>query len=153
MAIKFRKYHRFDAQKAEYGVEHRITDEAGNYPGTFKTSLFDPFNKYLKVAQERYERECANDEKAKGEFANVFAFIELCLHDWKDVLDEEGNEVPFSKEAAFELFTDEDNQWLVNALIAETRDVTNYKADPVAKQETALGNSKPTSTGSKSKAD
>jgi len=149
MAVKFRKYHRFDAQKAEYGVEHRINDEAGNYYGTFKTSLFDPFNKYLKIAQERFERECSTDEKNKGEFANIFAFIELCLHDWSDVLDEEGNQVPFDKNTAFELFTDEDNAWLVNALIAETRDVTNYKADPVAQQGKALGNSKATSTGSK----
>lgn len=151
MAIKFRKYHRFDAVKAQYGVPHPIKDEAGNYYGTFTTSLFDPFSKYLKLETERFEREHSKDEKNLGEFKEIFAFIQLCMKDWKDVFDEDGNEVPYSPDAAFELFTDEDNSFLVNALIAETRDVRNYPSDPVAKKDEALGNSKPTSTGSKSK--
>lgn len=148
MATKFRKYHRFDTTKAQYGVEHRIEDEAGNYYGTFKTSLFDPFNKYLKVETERFERECAKDEKNLGQFKDIFAFIQLCMKDWKDVLDEDGSEVPYSPDEAFDLFTDEDNAYLVNRLIAETRDVSNYPTDPVAKKDEALGKSKRTSTGS-----
>ena len=139
MSVKFKKYQRFDKSKAEYGVEHRVYDEAGNYYGTYKTSLFDQFNKYIQVATERYQRESKDNEKAKGEFANVFAFIEICLHDWKDVLDEKDKQVAFSKEAAFEMLTDEDNAWLLNTLIAESRDVANYKADPVATQEVEAG--------------
>lgn len=155
MAIKFKKYHRFDNAKAKYGVEHSIYDEVGNFYGTFKTSLFDPFSKYIQVATERFSRENQDNEKMKGDFANTFAFVELCIHDWKDVLDENGKAVKFSKEAAFELLTakwdsgeadedgkaiEENNQWLTEKLIEVTRDVRNYKSDPVAKQDEAVKN-------------
>ena len=140
MAVKFRKYHRFDNSKAEYGVEHTVIDEAGNNYGTFKTSLFDIHSKYIQKATERFNRENADNPKMKGEFGNVFAFVEICLHDWKDVVDENGKQVKFSKEAAFELLADDDNSWFLNTLIGMSRDVTLYKADPVAKQDEVAGN-------------
>lgn len=140
MAVKFRKYHRFDAAKAEYGVEHTITDEVGNVYGTFKTSLFDIHSKYIQTATERFNRENGDNPKFKGEHANTFAFIEICLHDWKDVLDENGKQVKFSKEEAFELLKDSENSFLLNTLIAMSRDVALYKVDPVAKQEEVAGN-------------
>lgn len=140
MAAKFKIYHRFDKSKAEHGVAHRMVDEAGNYYGTFTTSLFDPFNKYIEVANARYLREHGSDDKASGELANIFAFVEICLHDWKDVLDPKGKQVPFSKEDAFELLSSEDHAWLALKLIAATRDVLNYQGDPVATQDEVLGN-------------
>lgn len=140
MAIKFRKYQRFDKNKAEYGVKHAIRDENANYYGTFKTSLFDLHSRYIQLATERFNRENKDDPKYTGEHANLFAFIEICLHDWEDVVDEKGKSVPFSKEAAFELLSDPENEWLAVTLIAVTRDVTKYACDPVAKQEEVAGN-------------
>lgn len=140
MAIKFKKYHRFDQSKAEYGVEHPIRDAAGNYYGKFKTSLFDPYSKYVQVATERFQRDNKDNSILEGEHANLFAFVEICLHDWKDVLDDKGKQVPFTKEAAFELLNDEDNLWLRNTLIEMTTDIANYKHDPVVKQDEDLGN-------------
>lgn len=155
MAVKFKQYHRFDNAKAKYGVEHAIRDEADNYYGKFTTSLFDQHSQYTIVATERFNRLHSESMKAKGDYANTFAFVELCVHDWKDVLDENGKQVKFSKEAAFELLTakwdtgelDEDgkaveanNNWLADRLIKLTSDVRNYQADPVATKAEAVKN-------------
>lgn len=153
MAIKFKKYQRFDARKAKYGVEHSIIDDAGNKRGTFKSMLFDPFNKYVELATERFNREMKDDPRAKGDFANIFAFVEICLLDWSDVKDENGKDVPFTKNAAFELltekWTEEDmdgeeiqhsNDWLALRLLQLSQDVNNYQSDPVAKVEAEVGN-------------
>jgi hypothetical protein len=137
---KFKKYVRFDADEAAKGVKHAIRDDAGNYYGTFTTSLFDPYSKFIQVETERFNRENADDLKAKGDKAHVYAFVEICVQDWADVLDEAGKAVAFSKEAAFEYLTDEDMAWAANKLISETQDVANYKADPQANKAAISGN-------------
>lgn len=157
MAVKFKTYQRFNSTKAKYGVGHSIYDEAGNYYGNFTTSLFDIHSKFIQVETERFNRESKSNPKMNSDHANVFAFVEICVHGWDDVLDENGKQVKFTKEAAFELLTmkwtatelndkgepeevDYDNSWLIEAIIAKSRDVSLYQADPVAKQEEVAGN-------------
>jgi hypothetical protein len=137
----FKKLVRFDANKAAKGVPHHIVDENGNDYGTWTTSLFDVHNKFLKVENERYEREHGDSENAKGKNAGVFAFVQVCLHDWSGVVDENDQAIPFSKELAFEYLTDEDNAWFVGELIGRSQDVRYYRAvTPAATKEADAGN-------------
>jgi len=138
---KFKKFQRFDPIKAERGMPHHIVDENGNDYGTWTTSLFDIHNKFLKVENERYERENANDPQAKGKNAGVYAFAQVCVQDWHGVLDDNDKPIPFSKELAFEYLSDEDNAWFTGELIARSQDVTRYRAvTPAATKEEDAGN-------------
>ncbi len=137
---KFKKFTRFDAAKAAKGVAHHIVDENGNDYGTWTTSLFDIHNKFLKVENERYEREHGNDEQAKGKHSSVYAFVQVCVHDWADFLDEDDKAIPFSKELAFDYLTDEDNSWFTSELIQRSQDVRYYRAVPAATKVADAGN-------------
>lgn len=137
----FKKFQRFDATKAAKGVAHHIVDEVGNDYGIWTTSLFDIHNKFLKVENDRYERENANDPQAKGKHAGVYAFVQVCVHGWEGVLDADDKPVPFSKELAFDYLSDEENAWFTGELIARSQDVTRYRAvTPAATQEADAGN-------------
>ncbi len=124
----FKKMNRFDADKAAKGVPHHIVDENTNDYGTWTTSLFDLHNKFLKVENDRYEREHGNDPQAKGKHAGVYAFVQVCVHGWEGVVDEDDKAIPFSKELAFDYLTDEDNAWFTGELIARSQDVRYYRA-------------------------
>lgn len=137
----FKKHVRFDADKAAKGVPHHIVDEVGNDYGVWTTSLFDVHNKFLKVENDRYEREHGNDPQAKSKNAGVYAFVQVCVHNWEGVLDENDNPIPFSKQMAFDYLTDEDNAWFTAELIARSQDVTRYRAiTPAATKEADAGN-------------
>ena len=99
-AIKFKKFKRFDAHKAEAGVPHAIRDEVGNYYGTFITSLFDPHNKFIQRESKRYYEKFGTSPENQGDKASLFAFVQICVHGWEGVEEEDGKAVPFSKEAA-----------------------------------------------------
>lgn len=137
----FKKFARFDAQKAAKGVPHHIVDDNGNDYGTWTTSLFDIHNKFLKVENERYEREHGNAPEAKGKHAGVYAFVQVCLHNWEGVLDAEDQPIAFTKELAFDYLIDEDNAWFTNELIARSQDVRYYRAvTPAATKVEDAGN-------------
>lgn len=142
--ISFKKPDRFDAVRAEKGVEHTIIANNGHNYGTFKTSLFDQNTKLTRIALERFQREHGEDEHAKGKFAGVYAFVMVCLHDWSNVLDADDNAVPFSKEAAFDYLTDgiEDDAWLSEELIKRSSNDAFYQkvGDPRATKKAAAGN-------------
>lgn len=137
----FKKFARFDADKAAKGVPHTIVDENGNEYGTWTTSLFDVHNKFLKVENDRFERENANDPQNKGKNAGVYAFVQVCVHGWDDVLDADDKPIAFTKELAFDYLTDEDNSWFTNELIERSKDVRYYRAiTPAATKEADAGN-------------
>lgn len=137
----FKKLVRFDADKAAKGVPHHVVDENGNDYGTWTTSLFDVHNKFLKVENDRYEREHSNDAQAKGKNAGVYAFVQVCVHGWEGVVDADDKPIAFSKELAFEYLSDEDNAWFTNELIERSKDVRYYRAiTPAATKEADAGN-------------
>ena len=137
---KMKKFYRFDPVKAEKGVKHHIVDEVGNDYGVWTTSLFDHHNKFLKVEHERYEREHGDDDRAKGSLAGVYAFVQICVHDFSGVVDENDKEIPFSKEAAFDILSDDDGSWLFEQLMKASQDVLNYRHSPDAKKGEISGN-------------
>jgi hypothetical protein len=139
--LGLKKFQRFDPTKARDGVPHHIVDENGNDYGIWITRLFDLHNKMLKVENDRYERQHANDPQAKGKHGTLYAFVRVCLVGWEGVPDEDGNDAPFDAELAFDHLTDEDSLWLANELIARSQDVTRYRAvTPAATQEDDSGN-------------
>lgn len=142
--IIFKKVDRFDAIRAEKGVDHPITANNGHYYGTFKTSLFDQNTKITRLALERFQREHANDPEAKGKHGGIYAFVMVCLHDWSGVEDADGNEVPFSKEAAFQYLTQdiEEDAFLSEELIKRSSNDAYYQSvgDPRASKKAAAGN-------------
>lgn len=142
--INFKKPDRFDAVRAEKGVEHTIMASNGHNYGTFKTSLFDQNTKLTRLSLERFHREHGEDANAKGKYAGVYAFVVVCVHDWSDVLDADDKPVPFSKEAAFEYLTDgiEEDAWLSEELIRRSSNDALYQAvgDPRATKKAAAGN-------------
>lgn len=143
--INFDKPSRFDAVRAEKGVNHTIIKNGHNY-GTFKTSLFDQNTKLTRITLERFQREHGDDEELKSSVAGVagvYMFVMTCVHDWSGVTSG-GKPVPFSKKAAFEYLTmdyEEDN-WLSEELMARSSNDAFYKAsgDPRATAKDAAGN-------------
>lgn len=142
--IKFKKPDRFDAIRAEKGVEHTIIHQSGHNYGTFKTSLHDVNTKLTQVALERFNREHGDDEDAKGKHAGIYAFVMTCVHDWRGIEDEDGKPVPFSKQNAFDYLVDgiEDDAWLSEELIRRSSDDRFYQkvGDPRATKKEAAGN-------------
>lgn len=137
----FKKIIRFDVDKATKGVAHRITDNNGNEYPTFTTRFLDPFNKYLKVENERFEREHANDPQAKGKFATIYAFVHVCVIGWDDMQDEDGNPIPYDPELAYDYLVDEDNAWFRERLLERASDEAFYRPlTPNATKEADAGN-------------
>ena len=54
-------------------------------------------------------------------------FIECSLCDWKDVLDEDGKQVPFSVENALELFANPENARVFYDVVDEASAVANFR--------------------------
>lgn len=138
---KFKKHLRFDPVKAETGVPHHIIDENGNDYGTWIISLYDPYNKYVKTANERFEREFGNDPRFNGKNAGIFSVVNVLIQGWENVVDEDDKPIPFSRELAFDILSDPDNTWLADEIWRRSRDVTEYRAiTPAATQEEDAGN-------------
>lgn len=142
--ISFKKVDRFDAIRAEKGVPHNMTMNNGEYLGTITTSLFDQNTKITRLALERFQRDHANDPDAKGKHGGIYAFVMVCVHDWTGVEDADGNEVPFSKDAAFQYLTHniEEDAWLSEELIKRSSNDAYYQkvGDPRASKKAAAGN-------------
>lgn len=141
--IKFKKFERFDAVRAEKGVEHEVRDESGNFYGIFTTSLWDINSRIMRVALETYEREYGDRPEAKGDKAGIFEFVMANVHGWREVLDEDDKEVPFSKEAAFQLLSaNDEDTFLFNALRKMSSETARYKkvGDPRASKDDVAGN-------------
>lgn len=143
--IKFKKPSRFDAIRADKGVDHALIHPAsGHHYGTIKTSLYDENSKHTQLAIQRYKREHSGDKEASGKYSGLYAFVMMCVHDWSGVFDEDGNEVPFSKEAAFQYITQdfEEDSWLAAELLSRSKNDEYYQAvgDPRASKKAAAGN-------------
>lgn len=141
--FKFDKPDRFDAIRAEKGVNHTIIGPNGHNYGTFKTSLCDENTKMFKVAKDRFHREYGDHPEANGETAGVYLFVMMFLHDWSGITSG-GEPVPFSKEAAYAYLSDGvlEDSWLFGELLSRSSNVNNYQkvGDPRATKKEAAGN-------------
>ena len=127
---KFKLPKRFDATEAKEGVWFEITDEFEQSWGSFKCSLFDKTSASYRVAHQRWVRQNKKEldtGKLTGDQLAFKVFIDTSLHDWKGVLDGDDNEIPFSKETAYELFADEDAFFLADLVSQKAADVRNFQ--------------------------
>lgn len=137
--FKFKTFNRYDEMRAQKGIEHTAMDELDQVRGTFRVSLQDMTSKFVKVELERVARE--NEEQLKkltNEEREKFVFANLFIHDWKDVLDGDDQPVPFSQEAAYELFLHD--EWLFVHLNNVSRNIHAFQADPRATKEKTAKN-------------
>jgi len=107
------KQFKTNATKEVEGVEIEFT-EATNDDGSIPTFIISrmgksnkAYAKALEASTRPYRRQVElgtlKNEVAEGLFLNVF--VDNVLKGWKNVLDEEGNEIAYSKEAAISLMT------------------------------------------------
>ncbi len=137
----FKKIQRFDIDKAAKGVAHRIEDKNGNAYPVWTVRFFDQYNKFLKVENERFERENGKDPETTGKYSGVYAFVQVCVVDWTDMLDEDDNQIPFDKMLAYEYLCDDENAWFREQLIERSQDERYYKAvTPAATKVEDAGN-------------
>ncbi|WP_343545379.1 hypothetical protein [Sphingomonas paucimobilis] len=140
--IKFRRPSNYDIAVAKNGVPFVHKDDEGNSFGTFHISLFNLESKFVRVILERFNRE--NKDVLEGmtdtDMRTIYSFINTSLHGWSNVLDENGKEVPFSREAAFELLCGEDADDIdfPKTLLEFAATKANFKHDPrVTKEDDA----------------
>lgn len=137
--IKFRKPSNYDVAVAKTGVSFTFKDDEGNSYGTFIISLLNLDSKFVRVNIERFGRENkeALDAIADVEQRGVFTFINTSLHGWSGVTDEDGKEIPFTRENAMALMYDpeEDDDGFAKALMDFASNKANFKHDPRASKE------------------
>lgn len=137
--IKFRKPSNYDVAVAKTGVPFNMKDDEGNSYGTFILSMFNLDSKFVKNGLERFGRENkeALDAITSAEERGVYMFINTTLHGWSGVTDEDGKEVPFSRENAMALLYDpeEDDEGFFKALTEFASNKANFKHDPRASKE------------------
>jgi len=135
MAIKFKKFARYDQACAEKGKPFTVRDELGQVRGTFTVSLFDMDSKFVRVAIEAWGRDNKEelDKITDNELRGTMLFVNCFLHGWEGVLDENDKPVPFTPANAVDLLRDD--EWLTAALMAFAKDVNNFQADPRAKKD------------------
>jgi hypothetical protein len=85
------------------------------------------YDKLLKAATKPYRRAIENETIAPELVRKIITetFAKTALMDWRNVKDEEGNDIPFSKENAAKLLADLPD--LANDLLEFARDYQNYR--------------------------
>lgn len=129
---------RFDAKDAENGVWFDVYNENGDFYGSYKCCLFDKHNPYTKIKLERYDRTHRKELQAQGkkpddQYAVVHFFVHTVLQDWK-LLDDEGNQIPYSVENAISVLSDPEAAFVVEFLFNCAKDVTNFKEQAVEEE-------------------
>lgn len=120
-----------------------IKNEDGTEPG-FKMARMSRANPEYQAAIERLSKDIKQavdldtlTEDVAGPIMRG-VFVETILLDWRNVYDENGQAIPYSKEAALKLFTELPDLYLV--LVDEASKLSNFRArelDEVAKKSSA----------------
>ncbi len=124
---------RFNEKVAEGGRWFDITDEFDQSYGSFKCSLFDKSSASYRLAHKRWieeNKKALETDKLTGDQLAFKIFIDICLHDWKGLVDEDDKPVPFSKKAAYDLFNSEDGFWLADEVTVKASDIRNFQGNP-----------------------
>lgn len=149
---------RFDRSFANDGIWVYPVDEVGNEFGGFRVGLFDASIPRVKMVIEKHQRLSNMAARSKrpenAEEANIRRHIETvidaCLLDW-DVVDADGEKVPFSKAKATEYFLTHDIDeetgdkvyvfdFVFQAIFETARNVINFQSDEQNAAGDPLGN-------------
>ncbi|GAA0766946.1 hypothetical protein [Brevundimonas olei] len=128
-----------DQKAIQEGVFFDVTDSKGVHWAKFKLRHLNDKSRegirtLLKVSMkfEKRSREAGDDALKKFDVdfdSSLHLLTDLLLTDWKDVKDADGNEVPFSKEAAKAYFAQSATNWMVPQLIELASNPANYETE------------------------
>lgn len=129
-----RKQFKTDPVKEVEGVAIEL-HEAQNDDGSIPTFILSrmggsnkAYSKALDTAMRPYRRQMEL-KTFKNETAEVVVksvFVDIILKGWKNVQDDNGVDIEFSKEAALALFDEEGMQDLYSRLQVEANEIANY---------------------------
>ncbi len=85
---------------------------------------------YLAAQERNGKRKAANAEERQEVLYRSIA--EGILLGWKDVTDNQGEQIPYSVDAAVKVLSD--NPDLVTAILSEANDFDNYRREDIADQ-------------------
>lgn len=131
--MSLHKAFKTDTNKESEGVEIVLT-EAENKDGTFPTFVVartgganKRYTKAIEVATRPFRRqiELGTMQNDKAETIYREVYIETVLKSWKNVKDENENDIPFNKENARKLLTELPE--LYERLQAESKDIANFR--------------------------
>lgn len=130
---KFKRKNRYDSARASEGIWVDAGDN-GEF-GSFLVRFVDPSLTSVDLELKRIRASRAASLKMKN-LTDVLALralvVDYALLDWKCIEDEDGKEVPFSTEAAWEFFGEESENWILQQIASEAVTVENFKGvDPV----------------------
>ena len=86
---------RFNQAQAAAGKWFKITDEFDQNYGSFKCSLFDKTSASYRLAHKRWieeNKKALETDKLSGDQLAFKIFIDICLHDWKDIPTDDGKQ-------------------------------------------------------------
>ena len=136
------KNFKIDKDLEEQGYWHEVGVNENGHPIQFLLARMSqdntPYDRELTKRMKPYNKSLLNgtlDNKVINKI-NVDLFVKYILLDWCGVLDENEEEIAFTKENAQQLM--EDLPVLFRELMAEARDNTNFLA---SSREEDLGNS------------
>lgn len=140
MTNKFTFPKRYDENEAKEGVWFNVYDENDNHWGTYKMALFNITAPHVKTQINAWNRKHEKEiktRKFKDNEGIIRAFVDIALLDWKDMETLNGGKpLPFSKQAAYDLLSDEGAAFLSEMLIDFAGNVRNFTGiDPEADQE------------------
>ncbi len=130
---------RFDEQEAKNGVWFDVYDQHDNFYGSYQCRLYDEHSAITKLMVERYNRTHRKETTGKGftsEQRGVHFFVHTILMDWK-LKDDDGKDVPFTTETAFEVLSQEDAGFVVDFLFKCARDTSNFRKEDDAEETKA----------------
>lgn len=122
-------FYKSDQDLEKNGVWFDVQDKSGP---AFLVRPFKASNPRIKAAMAKYykpfARQIENDQLSleKQREININLFLDVCLVEWKNV-QIDGEEVVYSREAAFKLFTELPE--LFDTLFRYAQDFKSYKAD------------------------
>lgn len=129
--VKFITPARYDHALAEKGISVTV-EENGVVYGTFGIKCWDPYSPFFKIAVERYQRvhKLAIKVMKEDHVKLIHQFVHMAMFDWEGI-DGPNGPVPFTKDDAFEfLTTTEVGLYVFSELLAQARDIDNFKAIP-----------------------
>lgn len=140
---KFTFPKRYDKNAADEGKLFPVYNEYGDFYGKYKVRMINGETvrgrKEFQDARQYFGCDREGISEVEADAASTRLFVETYLVGWE--IPEEitgGEEVPFSKDVAFDMLNDEDNQWIVKHLYQVAFNITNFR--PVLDKDGKPGN-------------
>lgn len=106
-------------------VDENVAFLCKRYGGENSSTIQKAIAKYHKPFASAIERNALSVEKSKEILVKIF--VDSCVLDWKNITDDNGKDIPFTKEKCIELFLDLPELYLI--VSDNAAKVENFKED------------------------